>query len=412
MREKEPMIAIFGLGKMGETIIHHIRKTGLNLLVCVESNLSRGEEVLKNAGINYEMTSSAEKGQKIIEKGGVVLCDKPNIAIDISDVNVIIDATGNIDVGAYIAWQGILNKKNIIMLNAELDATLGPLFSMLSETVGVVYTGDIGDEHGAIMHYLYRPLSQIGLDVVVAGKGKNNPLDRYATPKQLTEVASRSNLNPRVLTSFIDGTKTMIEMTILSNATKLLPDVRGMHGPVADLSDLTKIFRPKSEGGILNDLHVVDYVIGIAPGVFAITKADDEVIVENLKYLKIMGNEPYFLFYRPYHLPGSETILAAIKAVKDNEPVIKAAGYFSDTVAVAKRDISRGEIIDGIGGEKVYGMIERHKEAAEHDMLPIGISEGAILKRNIKRDEFLTFDDVELPQKLVVDLWKIQRRIL
>lgn len=411
MKDRHPIIAVVGLGKMGETIIHHLKKTGSSLLVCVETNLDRGKEVLTKAGIKYGLANTVEEAQKIIEKGEIVLCNNFNIALDVSDINVIVDATGNIDAGACIAWQGILRKKNIVMLNAELDATLGPLFSLLSEHVGVVYTGDIGDEPGTIMHYLYKPLNQIGMDIVVAGKGKNNPLNRYATPAQLIEASARSNLNARVLTSFIDGTKTMIEMTILSNATKLLPDVRGMHGPIANLSDLTKIFRLKCEGGILNNLHVVDYVIGIAPGVFAIATTDDEVIMENLRYLKI-GEGPYFLFYRPYHLPGSETILAVVKAVKENEPIIKAIGYFSDTIAVAKRDLSVGEKIDGIGGDTVYGVIERRKIAANFNMLPIGLSEGAILRRSIKRDEILTFDDVELPNKLVVDLWSVQQKVL
>lgn len=408
---RTPTIAVIGLGKMGEPLIRHIKKTNHRLAAAVEINLARGKEVLSKAGLKYEIANSEEDAHKIMERGETVLTDNIDIALELEDVNVVIDATGNINAGAHIAWKCINKKKNIVMLNAELDATIGPILSRLAKSAGIVYTGDVGDEPGSIMHYLYEPLKQIGLDILVAGKGKNNPLNPYATPSSLKEASDKAKLNPRILTSFVDGTKTMIEMTILSNATGLLPDVRGMHGPIANLTDLVKIFRLKTEGGILNNLHVVDYVIGIAPGVFVIATTDDEIIMENLKYLKV-GEGPNFLFYRPYHLPGSETLLSAVKAVCENKAVIQPIGYFSETVAAAKRDLSPGEKIDGIGGYTVYGVIERRSRASSEGLLPIGLSESATVKRSVKKDEILTFDDVEIPDGLVYDLWKLQQKIL
>ena len=405
-----PVIAVVGLGKMGETIIHHIKRTGHKLLIAIEINIDRGRDVLAKAGIKYRLASDIEEAHKILDEGETILTDCLDLALDIEDINVIIDATGNIDVGAYIAWKGIAKKKNIVMLNAELDATIGPVLASIARSSGIVYTGDLGDEPGTIMHYLYEPLSRIGLDVIVAGKGKNNPLNPYATPSDLLEMSKKENLNPRILTSFIDGTKTMIEMTILSNATGLLPDIRGMHGPSSDLANLTRLYRLKTDGGILNQLHVVDYVIGIAPGVFVIATIDDDVIMSNLKYLKV-GEGPNFLFYRPYHLPGSETLLSAVRAVVENKPVIQAMGYYSETVAAAKRDLSVGEKIDGIGGYTVYGLIEKRDISSSTGMLPIGLAEGATLKRSIRKDEILTLDDVEIPNKLVYDLWRIQQKI-
>ncbi|MEM1584591.1 MAG: SAF domain-containing protein [Nitrososphaerota archaeon] len=408
---KIPLIAVIGLGKMGEALVHHIRKTNHRLTIAIEVNLTRGKEVLSRAGIKYAVANNVEDARQISERGETILTDSIDLAFELDDVNVIIDATGNIDAGAYIAWKCINIKKNIVMLNAELDATIGPILSKIARSAGIIYTGDIGDEPGSIMYYLYRPLKEIGLEILVAGKGKNNPLNPHATPSSLKEMSEKLKLNPRILTSFVDGTKTMVEMTILSNATGLLPDVRGMHGPVADLKDLAKLFRTKNEGGILNNLHVVDYVIGIAPGVFVIATTDDEAIMENLRYLKV-GDGPNFLFYRPYHLPGSETLLSAVKAVCENEAVIQPIGYFSETVAVAKRDLNSGERIDGIGGDTVYGIIERRTITSAEGLLPIGLSESATLKRSVRKDEVLTFDDVEIPDKLVHALWRLQQKSL
>jgi len=406
----KPVIAIVGLGKMGETIVHHVKKTNHKLAVAVEIDLAKGIRALDKAGIRYGFVASVEEAKRVIDQEMTVLTDNVDIIFELEDVNVIIDATGNINAGAYIAWRSINKKKNIVMLNAELDATLGPILSVMATSSGIIYTGDIGDEPGAIMYYLFKPLRELGLEIIVAGKGKNNPLNVYATPTDLEENSKRLELNPRVLTSFVDGTKTMVEMTILSNATGFLPDVRGMHGPTASLSDLTRIYRLKSDGGILNRLHVVEYVIGIAPGVFVIATTDDEVIEKNLQYLKV-GEGPNFLFYRPYHLPGSETLLSAVRAVTKHEAVIQPIGYLSETVAVAKRDLNPGEKIDGIGGYTVYGIIEKAKVASEEGFLPIGLSEGAVLKKSVRKGQIITFDDVELKDNLVYDLWRLQRKV-
>ena len=404
-------IALVGLGKMGEAILHHIRKVkDARLAVAVEIDLTKGKKVLENSGAKFSIARSVEDALRIIERGEVALTDDVSLAAQVEEVDVIIDATGNILSGARLAWKAILRRKNIVMLNAETDATIGPILSRLADSAGVIYTGDIGDEPGTIMHYLYKPLTSIGMEVIVAGKGKNNPLNPHATPDDLRKESAKRGLNPRILTSFVDGTKTMVEMTILSNATGLLPDIRGMHGPTAELSELIKIFRLRSDGGILNSYGIVDYVIGIAPGVFAIARSDDEVINSNLEYLRV-GERPNFLFYRPYHLPGAETILSAIYSVRYGEAIIRSSGYYSETVAVAKRDLRAGDKLDGVGGFTVYGAIERREVARSEGLLPIGLAEGCILRRSKAADDAITFDDVEVPQSLLYDLWNMQQKM-
>jgi len=404
-------LGLVGLGKMGEVILHHVRKVrDVKLAVAVEIDLTKGKRVLENSGVKFSIARSVEDASRIIEEGKVALTDDASLVAQVEEVDVIIDATGNIPSGAHIAWNAILRHKNIVMLNAETDATIGPILSRLADSAGVIYTGDIGDEPGTIMHYLYKPLTDIGMEVLVAGKGKNNPLNPRATPDDLMEESARKGLNPRILTSFVDGTKTMVEMTILSNATGLLPDIRGMHGPTAGLSELIRTFRLRSEGGILNGYGVVDYVIGIAPGVFVIARSDDEVINNNLEYLGV-GRRPNFLFYRPYHLPGSETILSAIYSVRYRDAVIRPKGYYSETVAVAKRDLRPGDRLDGVGGFTVYGVIEKREVARDSGLLPIGLTEGCILRRSKAVGDVILFDDVEVPQSFLYDLWNMQQKM-
>jgi len=410
IKVKEPIIAVVGLGKMGRTLVHHIARTHNRLAIAVEKNIRIGAEVLEKAGLRYKIVENDEEVTRAYEKNEVALTDKLELIFSYSDVNIVVDCTGDVETGAYISYKCILNKINLVEINAELDATIGPFLTALSKSVNVLYTGDLGDEPGTIMHYLYRPLTEMGLDVLVAGKGKNNPLNPYVTPENLLEDSARNKVNPRVLTSFVDGTKTAIEMTILSNATGLLPDVTGMHGPTANLNELTKIFTLEKDGGILKNFYVVDYVIGIAPGVFTIATIDDEVIVDNLRYLKV-GEGPNFVFYRPYHLPASETLLAINNIVKKHEPIIQSKGYYSETIAVAKRNLRTGERLDGIGGYTVYGVIEKRSIARQHGYLPIGLSSQAVLKKNVIKDEPITFDDVELQETILYDLWRLQQKI-
>ncbi|MEM1948531.1 MAG: hypothetical protein QXY84_00700 [Candidatus Caldarchaeum sp.] len=407
---REPVLAVVGLGKMGEVFIHHVAKAKAKLAIAVEQDIEKGKLTLQKAGFRYKVARTEEQAQRIFDSGCVVLTDSFSIVSDLPEVNAVVDATGNVMAGAEIAMKSIDRKKDVIMLNAELDATVGPILSRLADLAGVIFTGDIGDEPGAIMHYLFEPLTYIGMEVIVAGKGKNNPLEIHANPTTVYESSLRAKLNPKVLTSFVDGTKTMVEMTLLSNATGMLPDIRGMHGPVAKLEDLAKIFRLKQDGGILNDFHVVDYVIGIAPGVFAIATSDDEVILENMRYLKV-GEGPNFVYYRPYHLPGSETLLTVKKAVTERKPAIKARGYFSDVVAFAKRDLKPGEQLDGIGGYTVYGLIEKRQAASESGLLPIGLASHVKVKRSVEKDQPINLDSVEIPDTVLYELWKMQQRL-
>ncbi len=332
----------------------------------------------------------------------LIITDNSGILPLIESLNVIVDATGKPEVGAKLSLESILHGKHVVTLNVEGDVTIGPFLKKLSDQYGVVYTVSAGDEPAATKE-LFDFAKLLNLNVIAAGKGKNNPLDRYANPESLKEFADEKGSNPYMMTSFVDGTKSMIEMACLSNATGLVPDIRGMHGPKANIKDLIKILIPKKDGGILDKTGVVDFVIGdLAPGVFLVYSTDSEISRRDLEYLK-NGSGPYFLLYRPYHLASIETPVSIASAVLYNEPTIQPiGGLISEVMTFAKKDLNAGEKLDGIGGFATYGLIEMHSVIMKNNYLPIGMSEGCITRRKILKDEPITYEDIDIPKNSVL----------
>jgi predicted homoserine dehydrogenase-like protein len=415
--KKNPIkIGLIGTGKMGRAIMHQaMMARGTKLVAVGEIDLPKARSELRKLGFSEARVKISEDSNvlsKAIEEDMIALTANASSLIETSQIDVIIDATGEVELGAKLGHYAMERKKNFVMMNAEADATIGPLLSKIARTIGVVYTGDLGDEPGTIMNYLYEPFKALGFEIVAAGKGKNNPLERYANPTTVSKDAEARGLSPAMLTSFVDGTKTMVEMTILSNATGLLPDTRGMHGPTARVEDLSRILREKRAGGIMERRGIVDYVIGVAPGVFAVVDTPDEEVRGNLEYLKV-GHGPPYAFYRPYHLPGTETVLSAIWAVDHQRPIIQAIGHFSDTIAIAKRDLEKDHVLDGIGGYDCFSLIERSDIARQQGILPIGLTKGAKVTKPLKQGYPITFDDVELDEEqTVVRLWRVQQKTL
>jgi predicted homoserine dehydrogenase-like protein len=214
------------------------------------------------------------------------------------------------------------------------------------------------------------------------------------------EQAKQQDMNPKMLTEFVDGSKTMVEMTAVANATGLVPDISGMHGPRATPDTLAQIFCPKEDGGILSQRGVVDYALGnIAPGVFLIITTQQPKVIKDLKYLRL-GPGPYWALYRPYHLANIETPLSVAQAVLLHQTTLAPQGPpVAETTTVAKRDLRPGEVLDGLGATTVHGGIERADVAREGKMLPLGLSERARVRRDIAQGQTLTYDDVELDER-------------
>lgn len=319
------------------------------------------------------------------------------------EVEVIVDATGVPEVGAKISLETLLARKNLILLNVEIDITIGPLMKKLYDAAGLVYTGSDGDEPAATVQ-MYEFAKSMGMEVLVAGKGKNNALKVSANPDTARAEADSKNMNSHMLAAFQDGTKTMAEMNLLSNAIGFVPDVVGMHGITADLDGAVKNLDVKTNGGILNNYGVVEYVDGIAPGIFCIIKGQNEGVQHELNYLMKKRDRDHHILYRPYHLCSLETPLTIARAELEHDSAIVPLGApISETVAVAKKDIKAGERIDGIGGYCVRGVLETHIDMIKNGNIPIGLIGGSsIAKRDIKDGSFLTYDDIELDESTTV----------
>lgn len=311
-------------------------------------------------------------------------------------VDVIVEATGIPEVGARVAYEAIHNGKHVVMLNVETDVTVGPILDRMAKSASVVYTGSAGDEPGVIMD-LYDFAESLSFNVVAVGKGKNNPLDPSATPDSLADEAESKNMNPKMLASFVDGTKTMVEMAAVANATGFVPDVPGMHGPKeTDPDRLGEVFSLEEEGGILSSYKTVDYVLGVAPGVYVIVRPESAPVRETLAYVG-RGAGPNYVLYRPYHLTSLETPLSVARAAIYGEATITPReALTAEVVAVAKRDLAAGEKLGGIGGADYYGFT--YKVAEARDMLPCGIAAGARLTQSVSRGQTIPRGAVELAE--------------
>lgn len=405
-REKElgrPVrVGLAGAGQMGSGLAAQIGKIpGMELVACADIDLARAENALRLAGIekighNKDATSYIENGQGGVVDNAKALAELP--------VDIVFEATGVPWVGAEVADACIDAKKHILMLNVETDVTIGKYLANKANANGVIYSVANGDEPVACKE-LYDFSVDLGFEIVCVGKGKNNPLDQTANPDTCLEKATKKKMNPKMLASFEDGSKTMIEMAALANAIGLPPDKVGMNGPVSEVKDLNKTLIPIEDGGVLNGIGRVDYAFGPAPGVFSIVKSDNPTVIDEMAYLS-MGPGPYYTFYRPYHLASIEAPRSVGMAIINNEPGLQPTTWIAEVIGHAKKDLSVGDKIDGIGGYCSYGVTYPIEDSKE--FVPLGLLEGAVVIKNIKKGEPISKTAVQLPDNLINSLRKLQ----
>ena len=406
-REEEGKIiraGIVGAGQMGRGMVTQMAlMKGIMPAIVSDIKMDNVINAFHYAGIsdeNIAVAKTLEEANRYMEQGKYVATENSDLISQANLVEVAIDVTGVPEVGVKIAIDAMNNKKHVVMMDVETDVVIGSYLKKLGDRNGVIYTGSAGDEPGAVME-LYSFARAMGMEVKVMGKGKNNKLDYDCNPDTVLEEATRRKMSPRMLTSFKDGTKTMVEMTAMSNATGLIPDVIGGHGPSASPKDrcaeLNEIFKLKKDGGILGRHGVVEYVNGIAPGVFVTVTTQNEEIAYQMGYHS-MGPGPLWTLYRPYHLCNLETPLTVAKIVIDGEPtIIPLDGPVSECIAVAKRDLKAGETIDGIGGYTTYGSIATAQETYEKGYVVYAlVNKNTRMKCDVKKGTLLTLDMVEL----------------
>lgn len=407
-------VALLGAGQMGSEIVTQIGEMkGIEVSVVVDVDQQRAE-----AGYSFlrrkppvVFTNSGREAEALLAAGNRVAATDYRLATSLGPIEVVIDATGSTRMGARVTLDAIAHKKHVVMMNVECDVTIGPMLRRMAEQAGVVYSLAAGDEPAAIVE-LIRFARALGFPVVAAGKGKNNPLDVDATPASLADKARARRMSARMLCEFVDGSKTAVEMAAVSNASGLVADVRGMHGARSTVAELTRVFVPRADGGVLSRKGVVDFAIGVHPGVFVIIESDIARIREGLVQ-RDMGDGPYYLLFRPFHLCSLEVpITAAVAALYGESSGHPGSALVSECLAVAKRDIRAGETLDGIGETCYRGSIDTAETAARERLLPLGLAQGCVARVDIRKGQVVRYEDVDIvEQSELLDLRRLQDKV-
>ncbi len=388
-------LGIIGAGEMGTDLVTQtMLMNGIEIASIATRRPVAAFDAIKIAYGNTDQgieVSTPSNMSRALETGKIAITDDPRLMVTTPQIDVVIDATGKPGVAADYILLAMEHGKHIVMMNVEADVTIGPYLKSEADRLGVIYSLGAGDEPSSCME-LIEFTSALGLEIISAGKGKNNPLNHNAVPNDYRKEALERNMNPRMLVEFVDGSKTAVEMAAIANATGLKPDIPGMHGPKASRDDLAKVLIPKADGGILNSTGIVDYTIGkgVAPGVFVIAKATHPRIIERMDDLHI-GHGPYYGFFRPYHLTSLEVPLTAARIMlykkADMVPLKKPV---AEVCAIAKRDLVAGEVLDAIGETCYRSFTMEVEDASKASCLPVGLLEGGKTTAPIKKGELIT----------------------
>jgi len=387
-------VGVIGSGEMGTDLVTQgALMRGIEIVAVATRRPQTVRDALTIAYGDDSRAAEADTPSKVsaaLELGKLAICSAETL-VTTPQIDVVIDATGKPGVAADFDLMAMEHGKHLVMMNVEADVTIGPYLKRQADRLGVVYSVGAGDEPSSCME-LIEFASALGYRIVSAGKGKNNPLNHSAVPDDYREEAIRRNMNPRMLVEFVDGSKTMVEMACIANATGLIPDVPGMHGPKADRDDMVKVLIPKADGGILNRKGVVDFTVGkgVAPGVFVIVEAEHPRIIERMDDLHV-GVGPYYAFFRPYHLTSLEVPLTAARIMLYGKPdMVPLDNPVAEVCAVAKRDLAVGETFDAIGETCYRSYIMQVGDARAAGAVPVGLLEGGRVVAPVKKGELLT----------------------
>jgi len=419
-------VGMIGAGFMGRGIANQIINSvpGMDLVAVFNRNIDTAKRAYLEAGIDdIQVVKTVGELEASIVQGKYAVTDDAMLLCQAEGIDALIEVTGAVEFGAHVVMEAINHKKHIILMNAELDGTIGPILKVYADKAGVILSACDGDQPGVQMN-LYRFVKSIGLTPLVCGniKGLQDP---YRNPTTQKGFAEKWGQNVHMVTSFADGTKISFEQAIVANATGMTVAKRGMLGHdfmlnqdelvekfnlnfTGHIDDLTKLYdvdQLKELGGI------VDYVVAVkpGPGVYVFGTHDDPKQQHYLNLYKL-GEGPLYSFYTPYHLCHFEVPLSVARVVLFGDAVMAPiAGPLVDVITTAKIDLKAGETIDCIGGYMTYGQCETSQITQEQNLLPMGLAEGCRLKRNVPKDQVLTYEDVELPTGRLCDKLRIEQ---
>ncbi len=392
-------VGMIGAGFMGRGIANQIANSvpGMELVAISNRHLDAAKRAYTEAGItDFQVVSTLTQLEDAIKSGKYAVTEDPMLLCQADGIEALIEVTGAVEFGATVIMEALAHRKHVIMMDAELDGTIGPILKIYADQAGVILSACDGDQPGVQMN-LYRFVKSIGVTPLLCGniKGLQDP---YRNPTTQESFAQRWGQKAHMVTSFADGTKISFEQAIVANGTGMTIAKRGMlgydfKGHVDQMTHMYDVAQLQELGGI------VDYVVGAqpGPGVFVYGTHDDPKQCHYLNLYKL-GEGPLYSFYTPYHLCHFEVPISVARAVLFQDYVLAPlAGPLVDVIATAKIDLKAGETIDPIGYYMTYGQCEKSEIVTEQNLLPMGLAEGCRLKRDIPRDRVLTYDDVELP---------------
>jgi predicted homoserine dehydrogenase-like protein len=398
-------VALIGAGFMSHGLANHIVNTtaGMRLVGVYNRRAQRAFDLCEYAGIQDVVSPLAQREVDLaIREGKVVATADAFLLARCPEVDVLVDVTGSVEFGAHVALEGFKHGKDVILMNAEIDATIGPIMQIYAQKHRVIFSACDGDEPGVQIN-LYRWVKGLGLTPRVIGniKGLQDP---YRNPTTQKGFAEKWGQNPAMVTSFADGSKISFEQAIVANATGFLVRSRGMSRGLEYKDDVMKIGKLYDIDEVRSLGGIVDYVVGTPlTKVYVLAEHPDPKQQHYLSLYK-MGDGPLYSFFTPYHLVHFEVPAAIARVVLFRDSLAKPlGGPVVEVCAVAKRDLRAGEVLDEYGMYMTYGEAVNADEMCRSRYLPEGLVEGCLLKRDVAKDAVITYEDVTLPPDRLAD---------
>ncbi len=419
--DKPIRVGLIGAGKFGTMFLSQVRHTpGIHLLGIADLSVPRARDALAETGWPKKQGSPATPA-KALAGGGTFLTDDAEQLINAGGLEVVIEATGDAEAGIRHALACIDRGRHIIMVNVEADVLAGPLLAEQARQAGCVYSMAYGDQPALICEQVDWARTA-GFEVVCAGKGTLYMPEFHAiTPDNVwdyyygnitTEHAAKSGMNPKMFTSFIDGTKSGIEMAAVANATGLTPAPGGLTFPACPADELASRLIPEIDGGTLHHKGQVEVVSSRSPngmdldgdlrwGVYVTFEAPCEYVERCFSDYGLITDPSgrYSALWRPYHLIGLELGVSVAMAALRGEPTGMSRDFVADVAATAKRDLKKGEVLDGEGGYTVWGRLMVAGDSLTLGAVPIGLAHGLTLKRPVKEGQIITWSDVDISDR-------------
>ncbi|MGW7291880.1 NAD(P)H-dependent oxidoreductase [Streptomyces xiamenensis] len=411
-------VGVIGAGKFSSMFLTQAVGTpGIHVVGVADLSVDRARAALDRTGWPAERYAAASFDEAL-RTGGTHVTDSADALIDVPGLEVILEITGNPLVGAYHAERAIEAGRHVVMVNVEADCMVGPVLAEKARKAGVVYTMAYGDQP-ALISELVDWCRTVGFDVVAAGKGtKYLPEYNHSTPDTVwdyygftAEQLATGDFNPKMFNSFLDGTKSAIEMAAVANATGLKPQDEGLFFPPVDVDDLSTLLRPKELGGTLTRKGTVEVISSLNRdgsnlardlrwGVYITFEARTDYAVQCFAEYGVKTDPTgrYGSLYRPYHMIGLELGVSVASAVLRGEATGVARDFHGDVVSVAKRDLKAGEVLDGEGGYMVFGKLAPAAASLASRALPMGLAHGNTLTRDVPAGAVVSYDDVTVDE--------------